>query len=196
MHNRALTIFLSSAPEITGTLYYQPMAAGVMLFFYLFIMIVLIGSLLVASFLTTMLREYAQVDQKRRIFVVRRVSVPVQLGIFIPNVLIELVVGFVHLTLKYVFRINNNAKVMIWLEKLRQVLWYIVFLPVILLVALFEGLLAVVTVSPRIFSGYIRLKVRDCVSFYLFLDANDFNLCVSYYFNPKVTKCVVHIHCQ
>jgi hypothetical protein len=125
-----------SAPTIGDTLMYQPEIAGLLLGVYLFFTIIVLGALLTASFLGTILQIYAQIDTVHREWTINRClkSSPV-LGKFIPSVAIDLVFAFIAWTARVVFKRTERI---VWLEKVHQVLWYTIYSPIILLVGLYE----------------------------------------------------------
>lgn len=63
-----------------------------------------------------------------------RCSRPAAYGAFIPNVAVELIVGSIVWVVK---KIRPSSK-LTWLERLRQVVWFIIFLPILLLVGLVD----------------------------------------------------------
>ncbi|KAI8341495.1 hypothetical protein BC941DRAFT_417048 [Chlamydoabsidia padenii] len=134
---RHLLLGALHAPEIGETLYYQPQAAGILLVAYLFIMVIFIGALLLASFLSTFLSlmkpesTFGKLKQKME---AERCSRPASYGRFIPNVAVELIVGSIVWVVK---KIRPNSK-LTWLERLRQVVWFIIFLPIILVIGLVD----------------------------------------------------------
>ncbi|KAI9249518.1 hypothetical protein BDA99DRAFT_445509 [Phascolomyces articulosus] len=156
---RHLALGALHSPEISDTLYYQPLAAGAMLFVYLFLIIVVIGTLLTASFLTTMLTVYPRIESVRRLFLASRCAKQPVFGVFIANVVIELIIGFFILILVYVFKVNkNDSKAISWIERARQVLWFIVFFPVVLVIGIIEGIYYLVVLGRHRLQGYNVLK--------------------------------------
>lgn len=125
-----------SAPTVGDTLMYQPEIASLLLGVYLFFTVIVLGALLTASFLGTILQIYSQIDKVRREWVLNRClkSVPV-LGKFIPSVAVDLVFAFISWTARVIFKRRDPI---VWLEKVHQVLWYIIYSPVIFLVGFYE----------------------------------------------------------
>lgn len=103
---------------------------------YLFFTVIVLGSLLTASFLGTILEIYVRIDAVKRDWVIDRClkSNPV-LGSFIPSFFIDIVFGFVAWVARVVFKRQERI---VWLEKIRQIFWYLVYLPVILFIGLVE----------------------------------------------------------
>jgi len=128
--------YLISAPEIGDTLYYQPQVAGLLLAVYLFLTVVILGSLLTASFLSTILEINTRIDTVKRNWVINRClkSNPI-LNAFIPSIVIDLIFGVIRWFAHVVFKRQSPV---IWIEKAHQVLWYIIYSPIILLVGLYE----------------------------------------------------------
>ncbi|KAG2222553.1 hypothetical protein INT45_002684 [Circinella minor] len=156
---RHLALGALHSPEISDTLYYQPLAAGVMLFVYLFLIIVVIGTLFTASFLTTMLTIYPRIDSVRRIFLTSRCAKQSTFGVFIANVFIEIIVGFFMFIMVYVFKQNkNDSKTLLWTERIRQVLWFIVYFPIVLVIGSIEGIYYLVVLGRHRLQGYHILK--------------------------------------
>lgn len=112
---------------------YKPYSAGVLLIAFL-IVTLLVGALLVASFLAVALEIYPQLPSVRRITEAQRSVRKPEFGVFIPTVAIEILIGGVWLLIRPFY---GHGKI-IWLEKTRQVLWYIVYSPIILLVGIVE----------------------------------------------------------
>lgn len=129
-----------------------------MLFFYMFLMVVLLGSLITASFLATMLRIYPDIDAVRCAFEARRCAAKPDLGVFLPGVAIEVVVALLRGLLVRVFRVKESSCIVIALERLRQIAWYIIYLPIILIGTLLEGIYLLVIAIRRRVSGYHMLK--------------------------------------
>lgn len=125
-----------SAPEIGDTLFYQPQVAGLLLAIYLFLTVVILGSLLTASFLSTILEINSRVDTVKRDWVINRClkSNPI-LNAFIPSIFIDLLFGIIRWFARVVFKRQSPV---IWIEKLHQILWYIIYSPIILLVGIYE----------------------------------------------------------
>lgn len=131
------TFIFFSTPNIGETLYYQPQAASTLLIIYLFVMVVIIGALLTASFISTILsitspsstleKIHQQMEAKRATRVPR-------FGVFIPNVAIELIVGVIVWLVK---KINPNTK-LTWVERFRQIVWFIIYSPIIIFVAILD----------------------------------------------------------
>ncbi|CDS10582.1 hypothetical protein LRAMOSA11068 [Lichtheimia ramosa] len=157
---RYLALGALHAPAIADTLYFQPVTAGIMLFVYLVVMILLVGSLIVASVLTTLIATYPHLDIEHNKFLARRASCRPSYGVFIPNFAIELVIGAVRLLFTKVFRMDpNSSKCVLWLDRIHQVLWFIVFLPVIVLVAVIEGIVFLYhKIRYSLSSGYHQIK--------------------------------------
>ncbi|CAO3629518.1 unnamed protein product [Cunninghamella blakesleeana] len=124
-------------PNIGETLYYQPQAASTLLIIYLFVMVVIVGALLTASFISTILsitspsstleKLHQQMEAKRATRVPR-------FGVFIPNMAIELIVGVIVWLVK---KVNPSAK-LTWVERFRQIIWFIIYSPIIIFVAVFD----------------------------------------------------------
>lgn len=133
---RYLILGALHAPAIGETLIYQPGIAGLLLAVYLFFIVIVVGSLLIASFLSTILEIHGRIDTVKRDWVISRClkTVPV-LGAFIPSVAIDLIFGFIAWVSRVVFKRRDRI---VWLEKIHQVLWYIIYSPIILLVGLYE----------------------------------------------------------
>jgi hypothetical protein len=132
-----LFLYFIRTPEIDSTLYYQPQIGGFLLVGYLFVIIFLIGALLVASFLSTILslaRSESSLDSLRRRMEAKRCARPASYGVFIPNVAVELVVATVVCITK---KIRPSSK-LVWLERLRQIVWFTLFSPIILVIALID----------------------------------------------------------
>lgn len=127
---------LYSAPEIGDTLFYQPEVAGFLLVVYLFFTVIVLGALLTASFLSTILQIYGRIDIVKRDRIINRClrSNPI-LNAFFPSILLDLIFNFFSWIGRVVFR--RESRIM-WLEKAHQILWYIIYSPIILLVGLFE----------------------------------------------------------
>ncbi|CDH49829.1 hypothetical protein RO3G_09591 [Lichtheimia corymbifera JMRC:FSU:9682] len=157
---RYLALGALHAPAIAETLYFQPVAAGIMLFVYLVVMILLVGSLIVASVLTTLIATYPHLDTEHNKFLARRASCRPSYGVFIPNFAIGLVIGAVRLLFTKVFKMDpNSSSCVLWLDRIHQVLWFIVFLPVIVLVALIEGIVFLYhKIRYSLSSGYHQIK--------------------------------------
>ncbi|KAI8138458.1 hypothetical protein BJV82DRAFT_523463 [Fennellomyces sp. T-0311] len=155
---RHLALGALHAPEIGGTLYYQPQSAGLMLFAYLFLIIVVIGTLLTASFLTTMMVIYPRIDSVQRLFLASRCAKKPAFGVFLPTILIELILGVPVLILVYVFKQKNDSISLTWIERIRQVFWFIVYLPVILMFGIVEGICSLYEMIRHRLSGYHLLK--------------------------------------
>lgn len=134
---RHLILGALHAPEIGETLYYQPQAASILLVAYLFVMVIFVGALLVASFLSTILslmKPESSFDKLQKHMEAERCSRAASYGVYIPNVAVELIVGSIVWITK---KIRPNSK-LTWLERLRQIVWFIIFLPILLLVGLFD----------------------------------------------------------
>ena len=130
-----------------------------MLFVYLFLIIVIIGTLFTASFLTTMLTVYPRIDSVRRIFLTSRCAKQPTFGVFIANVVIEIIVGFFMFIMVYVFKQNKNgSKTLLWTERIRQVLWFIVYSPIVLVIGIIEGIYYLVVLGRHRLQGYHVLK--------------------------------------
>ncbi|ORX61913.1 hypothetical protein DM01DRAFT_1369830 [Hesseltinella vesiculosa] len=127
------------APEIGDTLYFQPRAASILLIGYLLVMVVFLGSMLTASFFVTLftLQQHTPWDKKQRHMEAERCSKPAVYGMFIPNVAFALIFGFIAWLIR---KINPRAS-LVWLNRVSQVIWFIIFLPIILLVGLFDLIL-------------------------------------------------------
>lgn len=157
---RHLALGALHAPAIPDTLYYQPQAAGVMLFFYLAAMLLILGALLTGSFLTTLITLYPRLGAIQRTFAAERAIVKrPSYGIFIPTVAIDLVIGFAGWIFTGLFKMKKDeSTTLLWLERIRQVLWIIIFLPVILLVGIIELVYFGYCKARDALSGYIHLK--------------------------------------
>ncbi|CAO3587779.1 unnamed protein product [Absidia cylindrospora] len=100
-------------------------------------MVILIGALLVASFLSTVLsltKYDPSFDKLQKRMEVKRCSRPASFGVFIPNVAVELVMSSIVWILE---KIWPGVK-LTGLERFRQVVWFIIFLPIILVVGLVD----------------------------------------------------------
>ncbi|KAI9309374.1 hypothetical protein BJ944DRAFT_173090 [Cunninghamella echinulata] len=134
---RRLILSVLYTPDAGETLYYQAPGASGLLAIYLFVMIFIVAALFTASFISTILsftsngssfeKLHQQMEAKRA----TRVS---RFGVFIPNVAIELIVGSVVWLAK---KIRPSSK-LTWLEQFRQILWFIIYSPIILIVALYD----------------------------------------------------------
>ncbi|KAI9478843.1 MAG: hypothetical protein EXX96DRAFT_572441 [Benjaminiella poitrasii] len=138
---RLLVLGALHTPEIGDTLHYQPKVAGLLLAFYLFLTVVVLGSLLSASFISTILDVNSRLEVIEREWVINRClrSKPA-LNSFTPSVLIDIIFYFINYVSRVVFK--RQAPV-IWLEKIHQVLWYIIYSPIILLIGFYEVVTAV-----------------------------------------------------
>ncbi|KAI7886193.1 hypothetical protein K492DRAFT_156437 [Lichtheimia hyalospora FSU 10163] len=157
---RHLALGALHAPAIPDTLYYQPQAAGVMLFFYLAAMLLILGALLTGSFLTTLITLYPRLGAIQRTFAAERAIIKrPSYGMFIPTVAIDLIVGFAGWIFTGLFKMKRDeSATLLWLERIRQVLWIIIFLPVILLVGIIELVCLGYCKARDALSGYIHLK--------------------------------------
>lgn len=110
--------------------------AGLLLAVYLFLTVVVLGSLLTASFLSTILEINSRIDTVKRDWVINRCfkSNPV-LNAFIPSIFIDLIFGSVQWFARVVFKRQSPV---IWVEKLHQIFWYIIYSPIILAVGIYE----------------------------------------------------------
>lgn len=108
---------------------------------YLFLTVVVLGSLLTASFLSTILEINSRIDTVKRDWVINRClkSNPV-INAFIPSVATDLIFGTISWIARVIFKRQTRI---IWLEKIRQVFWYIIYSPIIIFVGLFELLSAI-----------------------------------------------------
>ncbi|CAO3586426.1 unnamed protein product [Absidia cylindrospora] len=134
---RHLILGALHAPEIGETLFYQPQAASILLVAYLFVMVVFVGALLVASFLSTILslmKPESSFGNLQKRMEAERAARPASYGTYIPNVAVELIVGSIVWITK---KIRPNSK-LTWLERLRQIVWFIIFLPILIVVGLFD----------------------------------------------------------
>jgi hypothetical protein len=95
-----------------------------------------LGSLLIASFLSTFLDINSRIDSVKRDWVINRClgSNPV-LNVFLPSLFIDMIFGIVRWFARVVFKRSSPV---VWIEKAHQVLWYIIYSPIILLVGLYE----------------------------------------------------------
>ncbi|KAI9490101.1 hypothetical protein BDB00DRAFT_931503 [Zychaea mexicana] len=155
---RHLALGALHSPEINATLYYQPLAAGVMLFVYLFLITVVIGTLLTASFLTTMLTVYPRIESVRRLFFASRCAKKPVLGVFSTNVVFELIVGFFVLFAVYLLKAKKDSASLQWVERLRQILWFTVFSPLVLVVGIVEGVYYLAVLGRHRLQGYHILR--------------------------------------
>lgn len=107
-----------------------------MLAVYLFFMVVVFTALLTASFITTILEVNKRLETVKREWVIDRClrTNPV-INVFIPSVLIDLVFGVIRWFSRVVLKRQQQV---IWVEKIHQVLWYIIYSPIILLIGLYE----------------------------------------------------------
>ncbi|KAI8066688.1 hypothetical protein BC940DRAFT_302083 [Gongronella butleri] len=131
------------APEIGDTLYFQPKVAGVLLIGYLLVMVVFLGAMLFASFVTTMIMMAQRVswDKKRRHMEAERCSRPPEYGVFIPYVAFALIFGAIAWLIRTIKPRASTA----CLTRVAQVVWFIVFFPIILVVAVYDLLVYLVT---------------------------------------------------
>ncbi|KAI8971565.1 hypothetical protein BDF20DRAFT_686355 [Mycotypha africana] len=139
---RLLILGALHTPEIGNTLYYQPQAAGLLLAVYLFLTVVVLGSLLTASFLGTFIEISKELDTIKRDWVIERcLKTSPALSTFIPTVVVDLFFGvlawFARVALK-------SQKIELCIQKIHQIFWYIIFSPVILLVGLLELITSVI----------------------------------------------------
>ncbi|KAI9312222.1 hypothetical protein BX666DRAFT_1989810 [Dichotomocladium elegans] len=156
---RQLALGALHAPAISDTLFYQPNVAAVLLFCYLFVIIVVVGTLFIASFLTTLLSAYPRIDDLRRTFLAKRSIKQPSYRVFLPSVAIELVIVLFELVLVHVFRMKRGeSAALIWLERTRQVIWFIIYLPVILVLGVIEGIAFLMRRGRHVLSGYQLLK--------------------------------------
>jgi hypothetical protein len=93
---------------------------------------IIFTALLIASFLSTLLDLNGQYDKIRRDWIIQRCLTPAQFNVLLPTVIIDLVFGTVSLIAR---KLNCSV---VWIEKLHQVIWYIVYSPIILVLGLFE----------------------------------------------------------
>ncbi|KAI8089814.1 uncharacterized protein BX664DRAFT_333976 [Halteromyces radiatus] len=134
---RHLILGALHSPEIGETLYYQPQAASILLVAYLFVMVVFLGALLTASFLSTILtlmKPESSFNRLKQRMEAERCSRRPNYGVYIPNVAVELIVGSIVWIVK---KISPGTK-LTWLERLRQIIWFIIFLPILILIGLFD----------------------------------------------------------
>lgn len=115
-----------------------------MLIVYLFLMVVVLTALIIASFLATLLAEFPRMEANQRLFEARRSCKKPELGMYIPSMAVELVAGALTLLVLALTKLikplqDKRPAMMRGVERARQVVWYIMYLPVILLVALLEG---------------------------------------------------------
>lgn len=113
-----------------------------------------LGSLLTASFLSTILDINSRIDTVKRDWVINRClkSNPV-INAFIPSVATDLIFGSVGWIARVIFKRQTRI---IWLEKVRQVFWYIIYSPIIICVGLFELLSAVFFKSQTVLNAFKR----------------------------------------
>ncbi|KAI9243945.1 hypothetical protein EDC94DRAFT_699923 [Helicostylum pulchrum] len=124
------------APSIGSTISYQNIIGAILLAVYLFLTVIVLGSLLTASFLSTFLDIHGRIDTIKRDWVVSRcLTVAPALGVFIPSVPVDLFFGIINWIVRVVFKRQTCN---LWVEKTHQVLWYICYSPIILLVGLYE----------------------------------------------------------
>ncbi|KAG1449228.1 hypothetical protein G6F55_010266 [Rhizopus delemar] len=132
---RFLVLGALHAPEIADILYYHPQIAGILLVFYLFATIIVLGSLLTASFLTTLLDIYKRKESIKNEWVIKRcLGVKPALNMLIPGVLVDVVFRLLQWISHVVFRRERSE----WIEKVRQVTWYTVYSPIILVIGIIE----------------------------------------------------------
>ncbi|KAG0746574.1 hypothetical protein G6F57_007964 [Rhizopus arrhizus] len=132
---RFLVLGALHAPEIANILYYQPQIAGILLVFYLFATIIVLGSLLTASFLTTLLDIYKRKESIKNEWVIKRcLGVKPALNMLIPGVLVDVIFRLLQWISRVVFRRERSE----WIEKMRQVTWYIVYSPIILVIGIID----------------------------------------------------------
>ncbi|KAF7722427.1 hypothetical protein EC973_003166 [Apophysomyces ossiformis] len=121
------------APQIGHTLIYKPYSAGVLLFAFL-VLTVFIGALVTSSFLAVFIDIYPRLPAIKRSMEAQRSIREPKFGVFIPSVGIELLVFGAWLVVRPFY----GPRKIIWLEKVRQVLWYIVFSPIVFAVGVVE----------------------------------------------------------
>jgi hypothetical protein len=119
-------------------LFYQPEVAGLLLAVYLFFTVIILGALLTASFLSTILQIYNIV--KRDWVINRCLRSNPMLNPFIPSIVVDLIFGIFRWFARIAFKRQTRV---VWLEKAHQVIWYIIYSPILLLVGLFELIMAV-----------------------------------------------------
>lgn len=103
--------------------------------FYLFATIIVLGSLLTASFLTTLLDIYKRKESIKNEWVIKRcLGVKPALNMFIPGVLVDIIFRLLQWISRVVFRRERSE----WIEKMRQVTWYIVYSPIILVIGIID----------------------------------------------------------
>ncbi|CAO3660237.1 unnamed protein product [Rhizopus stolonifer] len=132
---RLLILGALHAPEIADTLFYQPAIASILLVFYLLSMVVFIGALLTASFLTTFLEINTRTQAIKNEWVIQRcLGTSPGLNKFIPGVLVDVLFN----TFRWISRVIFRRERTTWNEKMHQVAWYIVYSPIILVVGIIE----------------------------------------------------------
>jgi cellobiose-specific phosphotransferase system component IIC len=103
--------------------------------FYLFATIIVLGSLLTASFLTTLLDIYKRKESIKNEWVIKRcLGVKPALNMLIPGVLVDIIFRLLQWISRVVFRRERSE----WIEKMRQVTWYIVYSPIILVIGIID----------------------------------------------------------
>lgn len=103
--------------------------------FYLFATIIVLGSLLTASFLTTLLDIYKRKESIKNEWVIKRcLGVKPALNMLIPGVLVDVIFRLLQWISRVVFRRERSE----WIEKMRQVTWYIVYSPIILVIGIID----------------------------------------------------------
>ncbi|KAG0163691.1 hypothetical protein DFQ28_003168 [Apophysomyces sp. BC1034] len=120
-------------PRIGDTLIYKPYPAGVLLFLFM-VLTMFTGALVISSFLAVFIEIYPRLGEIRRITETQRSIREQEFGVFIPGMGIEILVFGIGLLLRP-FQSPGATK---HLEQFRQVLWYIVYSPIILTVGVVE----------------------------------------------------------
>ncbi|KAI8349677.1 hypothetical protein BD560DRAFT_450213 [Blakeslea trispora] len=140
---RFLLLGALHAPEIGKTLFYQPQIAGLLLVIYLFLTVVVLGSLLTASFLATLMDISQRLDQVKRAWAIRRCLVTrPAFQVFLPSAFIDAIFCMLSWFVRSVCRFQKEST--LWIEKTHQVLWYVIYSPIILMVGLYELLMVVI----------------------------------------------------
>ncbi|KAI8379136.1 uncharacterized protein BYT42DRAFT_644451 [Radiomyces spectabilis] len=144
---RYLILGALHSPNIGDTIQYRPFSAGILLAIYMFLISTCVGSFLTASFLCTMSNMKSRLADKKQGMAYQRAMRPATLDAFIPNTLIELPLAILSGLLRLILRRKNRI---VWLERTRQVLWYMVFSPVILIIGFFDLLSFMMRAGKRI----------------------------------------------
>ncbi|KAI8986520.1 hypothetical protein BDB01DRAFT_785908 [Pilobolus umbonatus] len=150
---RLLILGALHAPQIGNTLFYQPQIASILLSIYLFLTVIVMGSLLVSSFISTMLEINPRLDTIKKEWTLRRNLTPCRLNTFIVNVIWDGFIGFLHWTSRVIFRRQHR---LVWIDKLHQVGWYVTYLPNIILLGIIQLVIAVLFKWKVIRSAFSR----------------------------------------